>query len=473
MTIEITDGWPYVQPELVVDGLPPLEHVNEGNVVCLWRTGDPARQWKTLGGWRERIAQWCDGQTSGFRRLDEVTDTHAYFRGEVHALARMDLGAIPTATPDGEQGHLRGRWRHNQSILDLRVDKTSGQDVKGAWFFREAIAAPPRTLDEVRDTLVSGQNARLAELVESAKGGKPRIVMLLWDTPHGRNALVLHLDRDPESVVQRPVRGRGAKAPAARVRTRPLELAPSQVAVLRQRAGRDAERLERCSVVVFGGGAIGSHIALMVARCGVGKLTVVDGEPLRPGNVVRHIAGEEMVGWPKPVAIAKVVDGYAPWTTVAAIQASPWDPRWIRDRVEDHDLAVDTTGSASFADQLGVLGLDAETPLVTATLYRRGEVARIRRQAPGDIPLHMRADSARYPQIPHPPMPEPILLEPGCSAPVNEAPPHFVAACAALATEVVIDALSLPLRLPDEVIEVYRPLESEPFDEVGRIDRAS
>lgn len=472
MVIEIADGWPYVQPQLRVEGLPSLEHVNDGNLVCLWQHGDPTRQWMRFEGWQERIAQWCDGQTAGFTRVDETMDAHAYFKGEVPALACMDLSMIPAATPDGARGVLHGRWRHNNAILELAVDKASGQDIKGDWFFRKTIPAPPRNLDEFRAALTTDQRARLEQLVDLAKDARPRIALLMWDSKEARNALILCLDRDPDSVTRRAIRGRGGAAPAARVRARPLEFAPSDLAVVRRRAGSDAMRLAGYHVVVFGAGAIGSHTALLLAKCGVGSITIVDAEPLRPGNVVRHIAGEELVGLAKPAAAGRVIAQHAPWTTVNEIVASPWGPDRLRELVDDHDLALDATGSAGFADQLGLIGLQAEAAIVTVTLYRRGHVARICRQAPGDTPHYERNGEDRYPLIPRGEEPKQIVLEPGCSAPINEAPPHIVAACAALAAEVIIDALLAPPALPDEITEVYRPLEEAPFDKVGRLTSA-
>lgn len=473
MRIEIVDGWPYRQPELIVEGLPSLAHVNDGNVVCLWQRGQATRQWMTFAGWRERIEKWCSRQVAGFTRIDETMDAHAYFAGVVNALARMDLGVLPQTISDGARGRLYGRWGHNRSTLDLNTDKAGGRQLKGDWFFRQSINAPPRNLDEVRGILTVEQRARLDQMVELAKADKPRIALVAWDTAQARNALALYIDRDPESVVRRPVRGRGGAAPAPRARVRPLEFAPSDIAVLRLRAGPDAKRLAGYHAVVFGAGAIGSHTALLLAACGVGTLTIVDGERLRPGNVVRHIAGSRLVGLPKPAAVASVIEQIAPWTEVKERSEAIWAPDRLRDLVDDHDLALDATGSAGFADQLGVIGLQTATTIVTATLYRQGHVARICRQGPGDTPLHARDDQMRYPIIPRAKEPEPIVLEQGCSASVNEAPPHIVTACAGLTTEVIIDALPPPSALPDEITEIYRPLEVSPFDRTGRVTSAS
>ena len=51
---------------------------------------------------------------------------------------------------------------------------------------------------------------------------------------------------------------------------------------------RDSLELEDMRVVCFGLGAIGSPMALALAREGVGKFTLCDPDTLRPGNIIRH-----------------------------------------------------------------------------------------------------------------------------------------------------------------------------------------
>ncbi|WP_369332966.1 ThiF family adenylyltransferase [Mycolicibacterium vulneris] len=46
----------------------------------------------------------------------------------------------------------------------------------------------------------------------------------------------------------------------------------------------------------------------MLIRAGVGHLTLADGDFLKPGNLVRHLADEGTIGLPKPLAVkAKLV----------------------------------------------------------------------------------------------------------------------------------------------------------------------
>ena len=53
-------------------------------------------------------------------------------------------------------------------------------------------------------------------------------------------------------------------------------------------------------------------------------------------------------------------------------------------------------------------------------------------------------------------------------APVNNAPPASVIACASRIAQVAIDTLTGRFEYDDEVIDVYRPLVEPPFDRIGQ-----
>ncbi len=82
-----------------------------------------------------------------------------------------------------------------------------------------------------------------------------------------------------------------------------------------------------------------------------------------------------------------------------------------------------------------------------------------------------RIDDDRYPLIPSG-ADEDDFVEPaiGCSAPVNNSAPSSVLACAASIAQSAVDVLTGRCELPDELIDVYRPLVGEPpFDQAGRL----
>jgi molybdopterin/thiamine biosynthesis adenylyltransferase len=455
MELEVRDGWPYVQPQLRVPSMQPLEHVNQGGTICLWPEGDRSRGWTTWAAFEQRIDEWCAAQEGGFEPADATMDADAYFSvRDQKRLATMDLSEVAAAS-DGDLGRVSGRWRNDETHLEMTTHPGGG--LEGLWFFRDRLEAHPRTADEFLAQLTEAQQVRFRRLLGDAAKGRRRqrrVAILVWGDAEARNALVLLIQLE-----------RGGR----QVGTHALEFAPTDLDVLRRRSGDDAAQLESRRVVIFGVGAVGSHVALQLAECGLGAITLVDRERLRPGNVVRHAAPRSGVGMTKVEATAALIRQHAPWTVVERREVSPWAPARLRELIEGHDLVIDATGSLGFLEQLAWLMAGQHVPLITAALYRRGWVARVSRQAPGDKLLSDREHGEEYPAIPPGRSEEEGQLEAGCSAPVNEASPRAVWACAELAAGVGIDWLTGRHDMPDEITEIYRPLDDPPFDRVGSI----
>ena len=250
---------------------------------------------------------------------------------------------------------------------------------------------------------------------------------------------------------------------------------PNDERTLRLRAGPDAEVLKGRSAVLLGTGALGGHVAVTLAESGIDSLRIVDGERLSPGNVVRHVAGHDQVGGPKVNAVEAVIRNHAPWTKVESIAppANPYGSQEIAKLVENADVVIDATGNDSFVHPVARVAEGLGKPLVSGALLRGGFIGRVQRKAlDSDAPITSRPDSPKYPIVP-PGEPAADLAEPdlGCSAPVNNAPPASVLACAALIAQAAIDVLTKRFELEDEVIDVYRPLPETPFNRVGRYRR--
>ena len=226
------------------------------------------------------------------------------------------------------------------------------------------------------------------------------------------------------------------------------------------RAGPDAPALRSRKVVVFGAGALGGHTALTLAESGVGSIEIVDYDVLLPGNVVRHVSGHSQVGKLKVEAVKAAIKDHAPWTKVTVFEKSSpvRTPDEIRERVADAHLVVDTTGSEALAYSLAVVAESVKKPLVSGALYRGGFIGRVQRQAQAeDTPIHQREGRSRYPLIPPGDETEDLSIPRlGCSAPVNNAPPTAVLACASVIVQVAVDALTGRYEFPDEVMSLLR-----------------
>ena len=250
---------------------------------------------------------------------------------------------------------------------------------------------------------------------------------------------------------------------------------PNDERTLRLRAGPDSETIGGRRVVLFGAGALGGHVAVTLAESGIEALRIVDVDLLSPGNVVRHVAGHDQVGGLKVNAVQSVIKNHAPWTEVDAVAPSTnlSGPSEIGQLVDDADLVIDTTGNDAFVYPVARVSEDLGKPFISGALLRGGFIGRVQRKAlETDAPVSGRPDSSDYPVVP-PGDPSVDLAEPdlGCSAPVNNAPPSSVLACASLIAEAAIDVLTGRFEFEDEVIDVYRPLLEPPFDRVGRYRR--
>ncbi len=79
--------------------------------------------------------------------------------------------------------------------------------------------------------------------------------------------------------------------------------------------------LKKSSVLVFGVGGVGGYTVEMLARCGVGKITVVDGDTVSKSNINRQIiATEETVGEDKVEVIKRRILSINPNCEVTALK---------------------------------------------------------------------------------------------------------------------------------------------------------
>ena len=457
MDVGIRDGWPFQSPVLFVHGL-ATSHLTLDGFVCMWRDGDGSLEWETLRGFYKRIEEWCSQAKNGWLG-DGGLQEDAYLNFRLKApnvVATFDLKALGVSA--GAWGEARGAVDAKTSRVDIKPGAKPRQanSVKVLWFHAGVLEKhPPRSLAEVESRLSRRQRKGLLRALDSR--GKPQelIILFCWERDGIPGVLPIltrtGFGEEPEGWAMIP--------------------GPNDERNLILRAGPDADRLRERKATLFGAGALGGYAAAILAQSGIGFLDIVDRDTLLPGNVARHIAGRQSVGLEKARAVQAAVREHAPWTNVGVYAEAPSTPMGIRRRMEDCDIAIDSTGSGAFANSLGFVAQEMKKPVVSGALYRGGAVGRVRRCAlPNDQPIHQREESRRYPAIPPGNGEDEFAIpETGCSAPVNNAPPASVAACAALTAQVAIDALTGRFGYDDEVIDVYFPLDKPPFDRTGRV----
>ncbi len=281
MTIIIRPGWPYFPPLVRVVGIDSW-HANLDNL-CLWQTGDDTLRWVTVEGIVARIGEWAEDAAAGFPRHGQALDPHLYFEAHSGWTAFLNVDEHISAHPsDGQTGNLRWTERPRQ-ILDISAGPFRATDplppgirepreVVGRWFFRDHVSTPPKNLDEFKNALTDNQRDRLDRDLRKVFR-RFGLFVLFWKTPGGVAPLILIIAKDETGVD-----------------TRALAPIPKGIESRLLRAGRDVLALQALSVLVVGIGAVGSHVAELLTRSGIGGLRLVDSDSLWPANMVRHAA---------------------------------------------------------------------------------------------------------------------------------------------------------------------------------------
>ncbi|WP_437508309.1 ThiF family adenylyltransferase [Sorangium sp. So ce1099] len=77
-----------------------------------------------------------------------------------------------------------------------------------------------------------------------------------------------------------------------------------------------ALHLSKRRVALVGCGAVGGHLALLLARAGVRHLTLIDPDKLTAGNTLRHVLGHSAIGTPKVDAMKQEIAGKVPYMEI-------------------------------------------------------------------------------------------------------------------------------------------------------------
>ena len=93
-----------------------------------------------------------------------------------------------------------------------------------------------------------------------------------------------------------------------------------QEAVAKRIGQKAFERLQQSAVAVAGLGGLGSHIAVMLARSGVGKLFLVDFDTVDISNLNRQVYRINDIGRSKTEAMAEIIGEINPYTVVETLQ---------------------------------------------------------------------------------------------------------------------------------------------------------
>ena len=234
------------------------------------------------------------------------------------------------------------------------------------------IAAPPRGWADVSKYLDPSARA----FVES---GQIDFLTVVYARDGTQGVVLLEVQKDSGGAVALRRLRAAADTPAARS----------------ARSGPNAVALRERSVAVVGVGALGSFVADILCRAGVGRLSLCDDDIVLPGNVIRHLVGPEHVGMLKTVAVKQhLIHNYKIDPNQVATVDAVSDGATALTLFDNHDLVINCTADFGTTALLGASARCAHASMVSVAIQNDGSTFRIDLIPPlnGAEPL---ADTAR------------------------------------------------------------------------------
>lgn len=449
-----TEVFPFAPPEvLILDPGAPLEtsfHVDGDGVPCLWEDEWAVDEapWRDPRQLIDRIADWMQ-QTAANWPGDDSCDLERYLEQDLTAFVLYDATTLVFDVPVRTiAGHTPGSMTvtaERRRTGDLGRGRRHRKDHRLAWVADiGSVTRPIRTWSDVAAALgpTSTEVARLVAF------GVVTLLLLRYTHGGASGALALRVQQTPTGITLVA-----------------CESADTSAATRRLRAGPQASLLTDARIAVVGCGAIGSFAADLLFRSGVRRLTLLDGERLRPGNLVRHLAGIEHVGQHKAVAVRARLASVDPNVGEIRAQGPLITMVDALELLRDHQVVLDATGSARASSLLAtaaeLIGVETGHAVVSACVQRDGEILRVDRMPLRCGETHLTALPAKHDTG--------GLREHGCGSPVSPTPASAVIAAAGLAVRVVLDVATAERSLPATIAEVRSPQPEQPYDRIGPI----
>ena len=398
------EGFPYRPPE--VEFLEPRirrgRHQSPGGAPCLF----PAREWHPFdlptseveNALRRWLKSWMLGT---FPREQAIYELPEYFLPTalsilvspegMAAFQGRDRGTFAVVEAKGRDlAVLKSVDREEVAqdlLVGLRLDaEVRQQVVTGEWF---RLHAEPPFLRDTR-LLASVLREHGHNFSVSRKPADKAFVGLLFEDSVLGEERLLVLDYGATKKSQIGPKGWPLRAPGVYV--------VSRDELFRRLEGvHDVDALSAKNVVVLGVGAIGSSVALDLAREGVGGFLVCDPDRLRPGNVLRHALDLFSVGQPKAEAVEVALGRVNPYVHSQAEIDNLTSPDVLENYMRREGplrpthLVVSAIGDNTLEGLVSEIAVRSETaPVLFVRTLHNGDAARVMllRAGQGDACLH-------------------------------------------------------------------------------------
>lgn len=165
----------------------------------------------------------------------------------------------------------------------------------------------------------------------------------------------------------------------------------TQKELLLRNEGRFPKKISESKISLFGVGSVGSTIADLLNKAGVGQLNLFDYDTLQTGNVIRHQNGIEDFGEPKVLTTSWKLAKHNPFTEVNLFNTNLLDSyQKIEDALSfQNDFVISSTADEPLETAINEVAVLSKKTVYYVRAMRGGTAGRIFRVTPG-------RDACRY-----------------------------------------------------------------------------
>ncbi|MDW3217752.1 MAG: ThiF family adenylyltransferase [Acidimicrobiales bacterium] len=404
---------------------------------CLWSEDEAAHlPWLEADTLIDRVKSWHAMDAQGWPDDPPDLDLERYWPRQLVLVTYPDLDELVDRRCKVVKGH-NGSFQLVPGKA-ARKKRSRVRDWAATIVDVGEIERPIHNFDELANLMSADEALALRTGIED---GTDKFVVVRYQR-HGHEAVLVLIafDRNPHDL-------------------RAAEAAHDGESTLMLRAGLDASVLADKRIAIVGVGAVGCQVAEMLVRSGAGELTLVDGDLIRPGNCIRHVATLGDVGRPKADAVrdhlvrTNLVDPGCVTTDTNPLRSATR----TEELLARNDLVLDCTANGPASALLLTASRVLGRPVVSVCLQRNGTVARVDRS-----PLR---EGEKHDAAVEPGGPETDLREGGCGDPVSPTPPWACSAAAARAVAMAADLLSGRNALPPSVVDTLIVFPSDGSNE--------
>lgn len=451
--IKITFGesFPFDPPNVFLDpldgsgsGISPTFHFEISRALCLYDRdiafaddswGDAQCLLDRVQGWLQNSQQgWPEDSDCDLERYLPRDDSFVTY----DAIAMEKISGPTAFKKTGSVIRVLAEPRPRPHFGDR---KRSHHGIRLAWVVDLGIvSAPVQSWDDLESRL--GIEGKAIE--RYVKNGSVEFLYLRYQRGDSKGVLVLRVD-----VLKNGISLQSCESADESLSTRLL------------RARTSSELLSGQKIAIVGCGAVGSFVAELLFRSGVGRLTLLDPQRLRPGNLIRHAAESNSIGKYKVDAVLDRLKRIGiPTNDIQARTTRLTSPIDAEDLFQNHSIVIDATADARTSDLLICASEATSGQLVSVCLQREGGIARVDRWPINEGEHHL-------PEVPV--FNAEGVRERGCGDFVSMTPPNSVVQAATLAVQVLIDRVSGKHDMPASVIDVLLAQVDMPYDKLGQI----